>query len=59
MFFHKVRVICGGGHMVCIKKGCDVYHGVTIREHSLFFLEKVRQDYLSGLGYKFGGGRDE
>jgi len=44
---HRLRVICGGGYMVCINKGCDEYHGVTSREFSNFVFKKYSNDLVS------------
>lgn len=55
-FLHKVRVVCGGGHMVCIKKGCNAYHGLTTKEHMLFFSQKMSRNFSEGLSRGLGGG---
>ena len=56
MILHKLRVVWGGGHRVCIERGCDSYHGITAREGLLFVVAKndeaIRQGFQQGLESK-------
>lgn len=51
MILHKLRVVWGGGHRVCIERGCESYHGVTNREGFLFIVAKndktIKQEFES------------
>lgn len=53
MTLHKLRVIFGGGHRVCIKRGCDSYHGITAREGVLFAVTKNGEAILQGFQQGF------
>lgn len=52
MTLHKLRVIFGGGHRVCIERGCDSYHGITAREWFLFVVAKNDEAIQQGLESK-------
>lgn len=46
---HCVRVVCGGGYMMCINNGCEKYHGLKEREHHFFLDRKFAEGLKEGL----------
>lgn len=52
MILHKLRVVFGGGHRICIDRGCETYHGVTAREGFLFVVAKNDEAIRQGLESK-------
>lgn len=43
---HCMHVICGGGHMACIRKGCETYHGTKPGEFGMFFSVKYMNHHF-------------